>query len=885
MAFGQSVVNLYDFTQTNDVKVIHNGDSLNNAWAGGVNYGQVNTIDLDLDNVDDLLIFDRNTRQVLPFLRVGNAYKFAPQFIPQLPKANSWMLTRDYNCDGKKDIFFNIGGDVRVWQNTSSSELSFQNMTPIPLQTIYSSSTTTNNLFIPQSDVPGIADIDQDGDLDIVTFENGGVVMEFHENRASCGLDFKVKERCWGHFIESGIYRSVALNSCTPFKKKTLHAGSTVLLLDLNGDTLQDMILGNISYNDMAALYNGGDLDSTHFTSQDTLYPTYDKPIDMYQFPMATYEDVTFDGKPDLLVTPADQGDGSVDRKSIMLYKNNGTSNIPVFNYSRNDFMQNTMIDLGKGAVPRFADLNGDSLPDLVVANHTNLIDGSTSRHFYYYYINTGTSSKPEFTLQDTNLADISSYPGLNAGTIPTFGDLDKDGDLDMIVGDLNGNLYYFKNGSSSNPSFTFQNALPGPTAGTNLNVGTSAAPYLFDMDQDGDLDLVVGNESGKVHYFTNASATSPSFTLANNNYGGINVKKGGSSGNAIPVAFEQNGLVNMFVGSEENGINQFDSVTSVSNMPSNLQKQVGNGNIVVGLTDETPFSMIQKSARHQYLIRGSELQAAGLVHGYLTSISFDVTTSNHGTWYPKLFVKIKMTNDTVLNTLVNGGFTEVYFSNATVVANGWSPISFNKGPFLWDGSSNLIVEICHQESANVSNNAHVNMTNMGYNCSAFGQYVDRNNGCNQAFKGTAQRRPNMLFDQTPAFRETSTYGSGTSIAPDLADLDGDGYLDMVVGTKGGGLYYYKGKEYKVSLPEEPELNFSSTLNVFPNPGTGIFTIALENQSASTLKVFDLTGRMIMEKPISEREVQVNLNAQGEGIYIFIVQTPDGVKTQKVIKH
>lgn len=877
--FAQSPINLYGFQQKNEVPVIYQGDTLLNPWAGGINYGQVNTIDLNMDNVEDLLIFDRNSRQVLPFLNSGNAYKYAPQYTAAFPKALSWMLLRDYNCDGKKDIFFNLGSDIRVWENTSSgSELSFKEITSKPLQTTYSASTNTNNLFVTSADIPGIADIDQDGDLDIVCFENGGIIMEYHENQANCGLDFRVEERCWGHFIESGLYREVNLNSCTPFKKKTQHTGSTILLLDLNGDTLQDMILGNISYNDMTALYNGGDLDSTHFTSQDTLFPTYDKFIDIYQFPMATYEDVTFDGKPDLLVTPADQGDGAEDRTSIMLYRNDGTTNTPNFKYISNDFMQSTMIDMGKGAIPRFADLNGDSLLDLVVANNTTFVDGVTYNHFYHYYTNTGTKGNAAYTLQDTNFINISSYPGLEVASIPTFGDLDNDGDLDMIVGDQNGNLYYFTNSNPTNPQFTFQKVLNGLYAGTN------AAPYLFDMDNDGDLDLLVGNKAGKVYLFSNGSKTNPSFTLTSNNYGGINVQASGSSGSAIPVAFEKNGLVNLFVGSEEFGIFQYDSVSQVSNMPSNLQVIVGTGNTVVGLTDETPFGMVQKAGRNQYLLRASELKAAGMVHGYINGLSFDVTSNNNGTLYAKMSVRIKMTQDSVLNTFSTGGFTEVYYSNATAVAQGWSPFSFSK-PFLYDGNSNLIVEVCFKESANVNNNAPVNMTVMGYNCSVFGQYVDRETGCDQAFKGVAQRRPNILFDQTPAFRETNTYGYGSKLAPDVADLDNDGYLDMIVGTQGGGLFYYQGEEYKISLPEETRPELNTALNVFPNPGSGIYTIEVENQSASNLRVFDLTGRMVLSKEIKEKQVKINLGAQPNGIYIFMMQTADGVKTQKVIKH
>src|SRR5690606_32239406 len=105
------------------------------------------------------------------------------------------------------------GSDVRVWENTSSGSLSFTDVTNGPLQTLYSSSPTKSNLFISSGDVPGIADLDDDGDLDIITFENGGTRIEFHENIANCGLDYRVKERCWGHFSESGLYREVDLNS------------------------------------------------------------------------------------------------------------------------------------------------------------------------------------------------------------------------------------------------------------------------------------------------------------------------------------------------------------------------------------------------------------------------------------------------------------------------------------------------------------------------------------------------------------------------------------------------------------------------------------------------------------------------------------------------
>lgn len=878
LAFGQSSPNLFDFTQTNNVPVIHSNDSLANAWAGGVNYAQIGTMDLNMDNVEDLVIYDRHTRQTATYVRTGNTYKYAPEYRERFPRALSWMLIRDYNCDGKKDIFFNVGSDIQVWKNTSSSTLSFVDVTNGPLQSYYSNASSNLNLYVPSGDIPGIADIDGDGDLDILTFENGANIMEYHENKGNCDLDFELEERCWGHFIESGFYREVSLNSCTPFKKKTLHSGSTILPIDLNGDDVQDLILGNISYTEMVAMYNGGNADSAHFTSQDTLFPSYDTPIDVFQFPAAFYEDVNFDGKPDLIISPADLSDGGADRQSVHLYKNTGTASNPYFEYVRDDFMQNQTIDLGKGAVPRLVDLNGDSLLDLVVANYQAFTSPTTSTHFYYYYTNTGTATQPRFTLQDTNFANVSSYPGLEKESIPCFGDLDGDGDQDMIVGDENGNLYYFTNSSASQPNFTFQSPLSG------VSPGNSAAPFLFDMDSDGDLDLLVGNESGKVLYYTNSSASNPSFTLTNSNFGGIDVSLGNSGGNSIPYAFEENGSVNLFVGSDEGGVFQFDSIGKVMNLPSTVDGTVGTGTLTPAGSDLTPFGFINKAGRNQYLVRASELRAAGLDYGYISSVAFDVASSSNARVYPRFSLKIKATQDSVLTGFATG-LTEVFNSNyELLLPQGWTAIDFfSFKHFLWDGTSNLIVEVCFSEMSYTTNNIPVRMTDVGYDCNAYGQYIDRKIGCTQTLKGLSQARPNMRFKQVPAALESSRYGSARRAAPAISDLDDDGYVDMILGNFGGGLFYYRGEEYKVSLPESEAIT-REQLTVFPNPGTGIFTIALTNESTSVLSVFDLTGRMVMQKEIAEKEAIIDLASQADGIYLFVLQTSEGIKTQKVIK-
>src|SRR5688572_19499865 len=79
-------------------------------WTGGLNAAQYNTMDLDGDQKDDLVLFDRMGNKVITFLAVGNTYRYAPDYEKIFPAdIENWLLLRDFNRDGKKDIFTEIG--------------------------------------------------------------------------------------------------------------------------------------------------------------------------------------------------------------------------------------------------------------------------------------------------------------------------------------------------------------------------------------------------------------------------------------------------------------------------------------------------------------------------------------------------------------------------------------------------------------------------------------------------------------------------------------------------------------------------------------------------------------------------------------------------------
>ena len=142
--------------------------------------------------------------------------------------------------------------------------------------------------------------------------------------------------------------------------------------------------------------------------------------------------------------------------------------------------------DVGTRSAPTFADIDGDGKPDLVVGNY----DGTLK-----YYLNESAGGTITFT--EKTAAD-NPFDGFNIGTYPTptFADIDGDGDLDLVVGEIQGTLKYYLNESASGTiTFTEKTTTDNPFDG--FNIGTYPTPTFADIDGDGDLDLVVGTYGG----------------------------------------------------------------------------------------------------------------------------------------------------------------------------------------------------------------------------------------------------------------------------------------------------------------------------------------------------------------------------------------------------
>ncbi len=588
------------------VPLIENGSPLKMGWAGGLNFPQTSDIDLDGDGDKDLFFFDRSGNKVVTLRNNAaqgqNSYSYTRDFDAVYPfrQLREWALWRDYNGDGKEDIFgYSLGG-FACYKNTSiNGQLSFEEVDTLVRSNYYP---TVANLYVTQVDVPGIEDLDGDGDLDVITFSIFGNYMEHHRNLSmelygtADSLVFEVYNRCWGFFAENLNNNSVYLNTVCgynvpnpqlaldvedatnalragehhphtpPGEGERAHVGSTNLPIDLDGDGDKDILIGDVLASTLLALTNGGDLDSAYMVAQDSVFPVYDESVLLDIFPAAFYEDVDFDGKRDLLVSPNSES-LSQNEKSVWYYQNTGSDIAPVFDFQQPDLFQEDMLDLGEGAYPVPFDFDGDGLMDLLVSNYGYYVPGTTYPCKIAALRNTGSGSAPAFTVVDFDWMGLSTS-GIGNSMYPAFGDLDGDGDKDMLVGDLQGKLHYFRNdpvGTTAQMTLE-QPTIPAVVNGDTiqLDVGMFATPQLFDVDADGTLDLLIGERNGNVNYYKMLDpAPNQLWELVNDSIGGFTVAEYWNVvGYSVPFMYlDQEGERELVVGSESGWIHQYDNI------------------------------------------------------------------------------------------------------------------------------------------------------------------------------------------------------------------------------------------------------------------------------------------------------------------------------------
>lgn len=555
-------------------------------WAGGINFSSFTQIDLNSDGKNDIVAYDKicgSGGRLRAFLNVGSVgvskYKHAYNYQDQFPMVVEWALFFDYNNDGKADIFTYTTGGIKVYKNnTVGQNLNFTLVKPL-LMSDYNPTGSPNlsNLYCNTVALPGIADIDNDGDLDILSFSVLGSKIEYHKNMShelyghSDSLVFDMVDDCWGDFDESNC--GVTLNTCSFMKmyanvlqdslNKVLHSGSCIMCMDRDGDGDKDLILGDVSCSNICFVENTGDSNNAHIGDTTKLYPNYPNKastttIKLNSFPCTFNLDIDNDGFKDLIASPNTIG-GSENYQSVWYYKNASTTPTVNFVFQKKNFLQEDMIELGEGAYPVLFDADNDGKKDLIIGN-LGYYTVNTNKSKLAYYKNIGSSSSPSFSLITKDYQSLSTYNIYSMA--PTFGDLDNDGDKDLIIGDGIGQLHYFENIAAFGTPAQFSNHV---SFYKSIDVGNFAYPQLYDADKNGKLDLIIGSINGKIAYFSNTGTlTSPGFSLQTSFLGEVDVRQtsiGSITGYSMPFMFNQSGVTKLLVGSEIGNIYLYDNI------------------------------------------------------------------------------------------------------------------------------------------------------------------------------------------------------------------------------------------------------------------------------------------------------------------------------------
>lgn len=562
-----------NFSFVQSIPVEANGKALLNPWAGGLNSAQISSIDLNFDGVEDLIAFDRTANKLFTFLRISNQYVYKPDYESFFPTLTSWVLLRDFNHDGKKDLFTgNISG-ISVFVNISSNGnirwRPFNN--GLPLLTIGFSGSI--NLKVNLTDIPAIDDVDGDGDLDVLNARFVGVgTMEYHQNMSvektgkNDSLQLVRVSQEWGGFEECdcGWFDFANGNCSQPPGGRIQHdAGKSLLTLDVNNDGTRDLLFSEQNCTSLYALPNSGTSTAPVMSTFET-YPAQN-PSSLL-FPAAYYEDVDFDGTKDLIISTNISASvfSNFDlANSVWQYKNTGTDLLPQFSFVKTNFLQEGMVDVGSYATPSFADVDHDGDLDLFVGYWANA-DTIASIH---QFENTGTFDQPSFKMITSDYAGFSKFGLYNVKI--QFIDVNNDGktDLTFTATDKKSDvtqLYFLYNQGAG--AFDFTGQLP---VASGFQIDPSENILLTDINKDGLVDMLVGRVDGSLQYWKNAGLSSSFFPVqVSSDYMGLGSSITRYSVSAAVADLYQDGKPDLMVGNKGSIVVYPDFQTS-SNPPA----------------------------------------------------------------------------------------------------------------------------------------------------------------------------------------------------------------------------------------------------------------------------------------------------------------------------
>jgi hypothetical protein len=460
-------------------------------FLGGLDVPRPQFVDIDADGDHDLFV-QEYPNAVAFFENRGSAktprYEWRSDRYQDLA-IGEWYRFVDLDADGDLDLLCELQfSNVRVYRNIGSrTSATFEDAGPLQ-------DADGQNIFLDRQNIPAFVDLDCDKRLDMFVGRVEGTVARYEAERPGAERLAFIQEQFEGIEIIGRI------GDASSGQPSTRHGANALGFADFDGDQDQDLFWGDFFEPGMLLIENIGRTCSS---------PSFQ--VDPVPLPFATSTrtsgynapapiDLDFDGDLDFLMGVLGGAFNPVATSADNFYFWERTAADRLELRSKR-FLDG--IDLGSDSVPALADIDGDGDLDLVAGNKVDPEKGDAGR--LTIFTNTGTKSAPAFRQTET-LRLTEAYH-----LAPAFGDLDGDGDADMLVGTWNHDILLFRNtGAAGEARWTLDDA-----ATIRPPKASHSTPALGDVDGDRDLDLVVGQANGSVLFYRNAgTAKAPRFEL-----------------------------------------------------------------------------------------------------------------------------------------------------------------------------------------------------------------------------------------------------------------------------------------------------------------------------------------------------------------------------------
>ena len=494
---------------------------------GGLNVPRPQMHDIDADGDIDLFV-QEETGSVIFLENTGTASE--PRYVWRTDRyqdldVGEWYRMLDLDGDGDIDMLAEERfSHIRYFRNEGTVEKA---KFVLVVDTLRDANGVP--IFADRQNIPNLTDIDCDGLVDLFIGRITGTISRYE----SIGMDANNVPQF--KFVTDNFEDIEIIGEL-----QTRHGANTMEFGDLDGDGDDDLLWGDFFEPGLLFIRNLGSCGLPSMRGEPEPFPGRN-PVETSGYNAPIMVDVDMDGDLDVLFGVLGGAFNANFTTSDNLYYLEQTDK-NVFEHRTSRYLRT--VDVGSESVVKFADFDADGDQDLLIANKIAPADHNVST--VYYFENIGSASAPHFKAKGT--MDLLATYHQN----PAIADLDADGDLDMLIGKWNREIAYFRNeGTASNPNFI----LVDPVF-ISLTRGSNSAPTLGDIDADGDYDLFVGEASGTMNYYRNdGTPEEPNFVLVSDEFDGIDI---GRRSYPTLVDIDDDGDLDLVIGSELQGLRLF---------------------------------------------------------------------------------------------------------------------------------------------------------------------------------------------------------------------------------------------------------------------------------------------------------------------------------------